>query len=254
MLLSLSVYDKRRVLTTGGWGTDISKVQDDEVGDGTTSVVVLAGELLREAEQLVAQKVHPMTIIAGENARNLALLLPVLLVPCPPPPLLPSLPLWWPRHPQSAWACECRYLLPTCWFPRPHAPSCTHAQSPLPTLAGFREAEAVAKTELAAAAFCHAEQPDAFKADLLNIAKTTLSSKILTADKEHFAGLAVEAITRLRGSGNLEAIHIIKKTGGALKVSWAFMDDLHRALTELVHSSSTLLLLVHHHHHQDPAA
>jgi hypothetical protein len=35
------------------------------VGDGTTSVVVLAGELLREAEQLVAQKIHPMTIIAG---------------------------------------------------------------------------------------------------------------------------------------------------------------------------------------------
>ena len=44
---------------------DISKVQDDEVGDGTTSVVVLAGELLREAEQLVNQKIHPMTIIAG---------------------------------------------------------------------------------------------------------------------------------------------------------------------------------------------
>jgi hypothetical protein len=47
---------------------DISKVQDDEVGDGTTSVVVLAGELLREAEQLVAQKVHPMTIIAGRSS------------------------------------------------------------------------------------------------------------------------------------------------------------------------------------------
>nr|GFA61334.1 T-complex protein 1 subunit beta [Tanacetum cinerariifolium] len=30
---------------------DISKVQDDEVGDGTTSVVVLAGKLLREAEK-----------------------------------------------------------------------------------------------------------------------------------------------------------------------------------------------------------
>jgi hypothetical protein len=50
---------------------DISKVQDDEVGDGTTSVVVLAGELLREAEQLVGQKVHPMTIIAGALAGNL---------------------------------------------------------------------------------------------------------------------------------------------------------------------------------------
>ena len=46
---------------------DISRVQDDEVGDGTTSVVVLAGELLREAEKLVAQKLHPMTIISGKN-------------------------------------------------------------------------------------------------------------------------------------------------------------------------------------------
>jgi T-complex protein 1 subunit beta len=45
--------------------SDISKVQDDEVGDGTTSVVVLAGELLREAEKLVNMKIHPMTIIAG---------------------------------------------------------------------------------------------------------------------------------------------------------------------------------------------
>ena len=49
-----------------GWcAADISRVQDDEVGDGTTSVVVLAGELLREAEQLVNQRVHPMTVIAG---------------------------------------------------------------------------------------------------------------------------------------------------------------------------------------------
>jgi hypothetical protein len=39
---------------------DISKVQDAEVGDGTTSVVVLAGELLREAEKLINQKIHPM--------------------------------------------------------------------------------------------------------------------------------------------------------------------------------------------------
>lgn len=36
------------------------------MGDGTTSVVVLAGELLREAELLVNQKIHPMVIIAGE--------------------------------------------------------------------------------------------------------------------------------------------------------------------------------------------
>ncbi|KAF1815483.1 T-complex protein 1 subunit beta [Eremomyces bilateralis CBS 781.70] len=44
---------------------NISKVQDDEVGDGTTSVAVLAAELLRGAEQLVNQKIHPQTIIEG---------------------------------------------------------------------------------------------------------------------------------------------------------------------------------------------
>jgi T-complex protein 1 subunit beta len=32
---------------------DISKTQDEEVGDGTTTVAVLAGELLREAERLI---------------------------------------------------------------------------------------------------------------------------------------------------------------------------------------------------------
>ncbi len=45
--------------------TDISKVQDDEVGDGTTSVTVLACELLKEAEQLIGQKIHPQTIVGG---------------------------------------------------------------------------------------------------------------------------------------------------------------------------------------------
>jgi hypothetical protein len=60
--------------------SDISKVQDDEVGDGTTSVVVTAGELLREAEQLVGHKVHPMTIIAGGSlSRSLLFLVRSLL-------------------------------------------------------------------------------------------------------------------------------------------------------------------------------
>lgn len=44
---------------------DMSKTQDDEVGDGTTSVTVLASELLREAEKLIEMKFHPQTIIAG---------------------------------------------------------------------------------------------------------------------------------------------------------------------------------------------
>ncbi len=56
--------------------------------------------------------------------------------------------------------------------------------------------------------------------DLLNIARTTLSSKLLTHHKDHFARLAVEAVLRLRGSGNLEAIKIIKKLGGGMTDSY----------------------------------
>lgn len=58
-----------------------------------------------------------------------------------------------------------------------------------------------------------------FRQDLINIAKTTLSSKILQQNKDYFANMAVDAIMRLKGSSNLEAVHIIKKTGGTLTVS-----------------------------------
>jgi len=131
---------------------DISKAQDDEVGDGTTSVVVFASELLRQAEQLVNQHVHPMTIIQG-----------------------------------------------------------------------FREACEAAKAALEHAARDNANDEEKFREDLMNIAKTTLSSKILTHDKEHFARLAVAAVMRLKGSGNLEMIQIIQKPGGSLKDS--FLDE-----------------------------
>ena len=130
---------------------DISKAQDDEVGDGTTSVVVFASELLRQAEQLVAQHVHPMTIIQG-----------------------------------------------------------------------FREACEAAKKALEETAR-DAGNEEKFKEDLTNIAKTTLSSKIFTHDKEHFAKLAVEAVLRLKGSGDLEMIQVIQKPGGNLKDS--FLDE-----------------------------
>ena len=52
---------------------DISKVQDQEVGDGTTTVAVLAGELLREAEKLIQNKIHPQIIMKGwREARKVA--------------------------------------------------------------------------------------------------------------------------------------------------------------------------------------
>ncbi len=44
---------------------EVAKTQDDEVGDGTTSIVVLAGELLKRAEDLLDQNIHPTIIVSG---------------------------------------------------------------------------------------------------------------------------------------------------------------------------------------------
>lgn len=131
---------------------DMSKVQDGEVGDGTTSVTVLAAELLREAEKLVDQKIHPQVIISG-----------------------------------------------------------------------WRKATTIAHEALQASAMDNSKNDAKFREDLLNIARTTLSSKILSQHKEHFAKLSVDAILRLKGSGNLSAIQIIKLKGGCLEDS--FLDE-----------------------------
>jgi T-complex protein 1 subunit beta len=128
---------------------DIARTQDDEVGDGTTSVTVLTGELLREAEKLVSQRIHPMLIIDG-----------------------------------------------------------------------WRRATTVARAALEASALDHSDDFELFKIDLFNIARTTLSSKLLTHEKDQFAKLAVDAVLRIRKTLSLESIQIIKKAGGSLKDSY----------------------------------
>ncbi len=127
---------------------EIAKTQDDTVGDGTTSVTVLCGELLREAEFLVNQRIHPMTIMQG-----------------------------------------------------------------------WRQAVVIARTALENAAIDNSGNDEAFRTDLMNIARTTLSSKLLYVEKDHFAKLAVDAVLRLKGSGNLDYIQVIKKPGGSLSDS-----------------------------------
>lgn len=123
---------------------DISKTQDLEVGDGTTTVAVLAGELLREADKLInIQKFHPQVIIQG-----------------------------------------------------------------------WRLAMDAAKAALEACAITYQEDSESFHTSMLNIAMTTLSSKLVTHEKEHFANMCVEAVARLGTTKNLDYIHIIKKIGG----------------------------------------
>jgi len=44
---------------------EVAKTQDEEAGDGTTTAVILAGELLKKAEDLIDQNIHPTVIAAG---------------------------------------------------------------------------------------------------------------------------------------------------------------------------------------------
>jgi len=105
----------------------------------------MAGELLKEAEKLINQKIHPQIIISG-----------------------------------------------------------------------WRKARDVAQRVLKEISRDNHEDEEAFKKDLKNIAFTTLSSKLLLHDREKFANLAVDAVMRLKGSGNLDYIKLIKKAGGTL--------------------------------------
>jgi len=46
---------------------EVAKTQNEEVGDGTTTAVIIAGELLKKAGELLEQEVHPTVIIRGFN-------------------------------------------------------------------------------------------------------------------------------------------------------------------------------------------
>eukprot|EP00760_Papus_ankaliazontas_P010711 PhM_4_TR14419/c0_g1_i1/m.72373/K09494/CCT2; T-complex protein 1 subunit beta len=129
---------------------NMAKAQDDEVGDGTTSVTVLAGELLRRAERLLLeQNIHPQTVIDG-----------------------------------------------------------------------YRLASQAAAKALKESAVDNSASETAFREDLMNIARTTLSSKVVCMQKEHFSKLCVDAVLRLKGSTNLEMINIMKKLGCTLSESY----------------------------------
>lgn len=69
----------------------------------------------------------------------------------------------------------------------------------------------------------NAENHRVFQDDLLKIARTTLSSKLITSDRNYFADLCVDAVLRLKGSSNLDYIQIIKVPGGTITNS--YLDD-----------------------------
>lgn len=85
---------------------------------------------------------------------------------------------------------------------------------------GWRLAVKAARDALYESSFDRSYDKETFREALLNIARTTLSSKLLNKDKEKFSALAVDAVLRLEGSTDLNLIQVIKLAGGSLEESY----------------------------------
>ncbi|UZJ52013.1 hypothetical protein CBS101457_001333 [Exobasidium rhododendri] len=132
---------------------ELAQQQDKEVGDGTTSVVIIAAELLRRANDLVKAKIHPTTIITG-------------------------------------YRLACRE-------------ACKYMQDQLAT-----------KVETLG------------KESLINVAKTSMASKVIGSDDDFFAKLAVDAmlaVKTLNPRGEIKypvkAVNILKAHGKSARES-----------------------------------
>eukprot|EP00672_Neobodo_designis_P017354 CAMPEP_0174828660 /NCGR_PEP_ID=MMETSP1114-20130205/1467_1 /TAXON_ID=312471 /ORGANISM="Neobodo designis, Strain CCAP 1951/1" /LENGTH=547 /DNA_ID=CAMNT_0016062383 /DNA_START=35 /DNA_END=1678 /DNA_ORIENTATION=- len=123
---------------------DLAQLQDDEIGDGTTSVVIVAAELLKRAQELVAMGINATNIIAGYK---LAL-----------------------------------------------RESVSYLQSNL-----SRSVESLGVQTLA------------------NVAKTSMSSKILNAEAEHFSKMVVDAMMSVKTINDLGDVTYPRKAVGILK-------------------------------------
>eukprot|EP01096_Ripella_sp_DP13-Kostka_P006703 TRINITY_DN2413_c0_g1_i1.p1 TRINITY_DN2413_c0_g1~~TRINITY_DN2413_c0_g1_i1.p1 ORF type:complete len:546 (-),score=306.76 TRINITY_DN2413_c0_g1_i1:196-1833(-) len=128
---------------------DLAQMQDQEIGDGTTSVVILAAEFLKRGNELIKQKLHPTSIISGYRLASKQ---------------------------------ACKYIT-------------EHLSVSVESLG-----------------------PET----LINAAMTSMSSKIIGAEKEFFSKLCVDALLRVKnkaGKYPLSAINVLKCQGQSMTES-----------------------------------
>ena len=131
---------------------ELSQLQDKEVGDGTTTVVIIAAELLKRAAEMIRNKIHPSHIISGyKSAMRLAI----------------------------------KYI---------------------------EEHLAVSTIKLD-------------KNGLINVAKTSMSSKIIGGESDMYSALAVEAMLHVKtasGKYPVKSVNIMKAHGLSMQESFFF--------------------------------
>ncbi|KAF2581134.1 hypothetical protein F2Q68_00003229 [Brassica cretica] len=155
---------------------ELAELQDREVGDGTTSVVIVAAELLKRANDLVRNKIHPTSIISGYRL---------------------------------AMREACKYI----------------------------DEKLVTKVEKLG------------RVPLINCAKTSMSSKLISGDSDFFANLVVDAVlsvkmTNQRGEIKypIKGINILKAHGQSARDSYLEADMTKERIEKLLKAGANVIL------------
>lgn len=163
---------------------DLSKSQDVEAGDGTTTVTVIAGSLLNQAQILLEKGIHPTVIsesflLAARKSEEILKVRPNAAMPLPPQPC--------PLPPQL----------------RPHPPRLNTA-SPCSLWQSMSMPVDLADRD-----------------ELIKAATTSLNSKVISNNSDILAPLAVDAILKVIDPAtatnvDLNDIAVVKKLGGTI--------------------------------------